>query len=73
MIIIFYRYVIYFIYLQVDESCYEKRSVELGQNDGERVEIIKGLEGGEQVVVQGAIHVRLASSSDIIPGHTHEH
>ena len=64
---------IYFIYLQVDESCYEKRSVELGQNDGERVEIIKGLEGGEQVVVQGAIHVRLASSSDIIPGHTHEH
>lgn len=62
-----------FVYLQLDEECYRKQEVRTGASDGERVEIISGLKGGEQVVTQGAIHVKLASASNMIPAHTHNH
>lgn len=44
-----------------------------GATDGERVEIVEGLREGERVVMQGAVHVRLASASNAIPAHTHNH
>ena len=62
-----------FVYIQDDASCYNKQEVTLGMNDGKRVEIVKGLKGGENVVTEGAIHVRLASASNSIPGHSHSH
>lgn len=62
-----------FVYLKADESCYKKHEVRLGESNGERVEILSGLHGGEQVVTQGAIHVRLASAGNTIPAHTHQH
>lgn len=62
-----------FVYLQLDEECYRKQEVRTGASDGERVEILSGLEGGERVVTQGAIHVKLASASNMIPAHTHNH
>ena len=62
-----------FVYVQTDPSCYERREVAVGQTDGERVEIKSGLKGGEKVVVKGATQVRLASASNTIPGHTHNH
>lgn len=64
---------LYFIYCQIDEECYRKQEVTVGANDGKRVEILSGLKGGEKVVTQGAIHVKLASASTTIPGHTHNH
>lgn len=64
---------LYFIYCQIDEECYRKQEVTVGANDGKRVEILSGLKGGEKVVMQGAIHVKLASASTAIPGHTHNH
>ena len=64
---------LYFIYCQIDEECYRKQEVTVGANDGKRVEILSGLKGGEKVVTQGAIHVKLASASTAIPGHTHNH
>ena len=64
---------LYFIYCQIDEECYRKQEVTVGANDGKRVEILSGLKGGEKVVTQGAIHVKLASASTVIPGHTHNH
>lgn len=64
---------IYFVYLQLDEECYRKQEVRPGATDGERVEILSGLKGGERVVTQGAIHVKLASASNMIPAHTHNH
>lgn len=64
---------LYFIYCQIDEKCYRKQEVTVGANDGKRVEILSGLKGGEKVVTQGAIHVKLASASTAIPGHTHNH
>lgn len=62
-----------FVYIQLDETCYKKQEVTLGCTDGNRVEIISGLKGGESVVTQGAIHVKLASASNAIPAHSHSH
>lgn len=62
-----------FVYIQTDPMCYERREVVIGQTDGERVEIKSGLKGGEKVVTEGAVQVRLAGASTAIPGHTHNH
>lgn len=64
---------IYAVYVQVDEEGYERRVVVPGQSDGRNVEILSGLNPGERVVTQGATHVKLASASKAIPGHTHNH
>lgn len=63
----------YFVYIRMDASCYRKQEVTLGASDGNRVEILTGLKEGENVVTEGAIHVRLASASNAIPAHSHNH
>ena len=63
----------YFVYVRMCEESYRKQPVSLGLSDGNRVEIVSGLEGGEQVVTEGAIYVKLASASNAIPAHTHNH
>ena len=63
----------YSVFVQVDEDCYKKKSVVLGGNDGERVEILDGLAEGDKVVTDGGIHLKLAASAGVIPGHTHNH
>ena len=64
---------VYYIYIKVDDDGYRKQEVTLGATDGERTEIISGLKGGEDVVVEGAVNVKLASASNAIPAHTHSH
>ncbi len=64
---------VHFVYLQLDASCYRKQAVTLGATDGQRVEIRSGLQGSERLVTRGAIHVKLASASNAIPAHTHNH
>lgn len=63
----------HFVYLQVDEEGYKKQLVTLGEEDGQRVQITSGLQGGERVVVRGAYQVKLASASNVLPAHSHEH
>lgn len=64
----------YFVYVKLDEECYEKIPVTLGLSDGERIEVISGLKGGECVVTKGASAVRLAETSSVVPeGHSHSH
>lgn len=62
---------VYFIYIQEEATHYRKLEVKLGESDGTRVEILSGLKSGEKVVIQGAIHVKLAASTMEIPGHSH--
>lgn len=64
---------VYFVYLKLDEECYKKQEVKLGTSDGSRVEILSGMKDGDTVVIRGAIHVKLASASNAIPAHTHNH
>lgn len=63
----------YFVFIKLDETCYKKQEVILGATDGQRYEILSGLKGGENVVTRGATHVKLASASNLIPAHTHNH
>jgi RND family efflux transporter MFP subunit len=65
---------LYFVYLQLDEEGYKKQEVTPGQNNGERVQILSGLEEGDQVVVKGVYQVKLAATSSVMPeGHSHSH
>lgn len=63
----------FFVYLQVDEEGYKKQLVTLGADNGERVQILSGVKAGDKVVTQGAYQVKLASASNAIPAHSHEH
>ena len=63
---------LYYVYVQLDEECYQRREVELGADDGLRVRILSGLEPGERVVTRGAVNLKMASASGAIP-HGHEH
>ena len=64
---------IYFAYIQLDEEGYRKQEVKVGADNGKEVQILSGLKQGDRVVTTGAYHVRLASASNAIPAHTHEH
>ena len=56
-----------------DDDCFEKREVRLGQSDGRRVPVLQGLQEGELVVTEGAVHVKLAGVAAVPAGHTHNH
>lgn len=64
---------VYYVYERLDDDCYRRRIVKKGMTDGDRIEIVSGLKGDEEIVTEGAVHVRLASASHAIPGHTHNH
>lgn len=63
---------IYFVYIQESKGHYRKQEVRLGNTNGARVEIVSGLNGGEMVVTQGAVHIKLAAASGSVPTHSHE-
>lgn len=64
---------LFFVYLQIDEEGYKKQEVTLGADSGKEVQILTGLKPGDRVVTKGAYQVKLASASNAIPAHSHEH
>ena len=64
---------VYFVYLKVCKEEYRKQEVKIGESDGLRREILKGLKEGDVVVTEGAYQVKLATASGAIPGHSHNH
>ena len=64
---------LYFVYIQKCEESYKKQEVKIGANNGKEVQILEGLHAGDRVVVKGAYHVKLASASNALPAHSHEH
>ena len=61
-----------FVYLQIGAEEYKKQEVNLGQNNGERVQILSGLPRGAKVVTKGVYQVKLAATSSVMPeGHSH--
>lgn len=64
----------WFVFVKLDEDCYEKRPVTIGGMNGKEVAISKGVAEGEKVVIQGTTFVRLAENANVIPeGHSHSH
>lgn len=64
---------IYSVFIRLDEEGYKKQEVKLGANNGSEVQILSGLKPGDVVVTQGAYQIKLASASNAIPAHTHNH
>ena len=64
---------LYFIYIQKCAESYRKQEVKLGASNGKEVEILSGVNPGDKVVVKGAYHGKLASASNALPAHSHEH
>ncbi len=64
---------LFFVYVRSDEECYRKQEVSLGADDGERVQVLSGLKAGDRVVTKGAYQIKLASASNAIPAHNHNH
>jgi RND family efflux transporter MFP subunit len=65
---------LYFVYVQLDEEGYRKQEVTLGMNDGERVEVLTGLQTGDKLVVKSVYQLKLAANAGAIPeGHSHNH
>lgn len=64
----------HYVYVKLDDECYEKRLVTLGNSNGSEVEITSGLSRKDEVVTKGAVIVKLAESSGTVPeGHSHNH
>lgn len=61
------------VYVMLGGESFQRRLVRLGIRDGDRVQVISGIEAGERVVSQGAYLVRLASASTVEAGHGHAH
>ncbi|TXT21728.1 MAG: RND family efflux transporter MFP subunit [Gallionellaceae bacterium] len=59
------------VYVQSGGESFERRLVQVGVRDGERVEIKAGLEAGQRVVAKGAYLIRLSSSKSGPSGHAH--
>ncbi|MBO4985961.1 MAG: efflux RND transporter periplasmic adaptor subunit [Bacteroides sp.] len=63
----------FFVYQQLDAECYKKQLVTLGADNGASVQILSGVHAGDKIVTQGAYQVKLASATNAIPAHSHEH
>jgi len=62
-----------FLFLQVGGESFEKRRVELGARDGDRVAVTAGLKAGDRVVTRGTYDVQLASAAKGLPAEGHVH
>lgn len=60
-------------FVQLSGETFEKRELKLGIRDGNFVQVLDGVGEGERVVTKGAMAIRLASVSGVIPAHGHAH
>ncbi|MCI0747588.1 MAG: efflux RND transporter periplasmic adaptor subunit [Verrucomicrobia subdivision 3 bacterium] len=60
-------------FVQVSGETFEKRELTLGIRDGTWVQVLRGVAEGERVVTRGAMAIRLAAASNVIPAHGHAH
>lgn len=61
------------VYVQRGGEAFARVPVSLGLRDGERYEVVAGLQPGDRVVTQGAMRIRLAAASPEAMGHGHAH
>lgn len=64
---------LYSVFVQLDEDCYRKQEVETGADNGAEIRILSGLHAGDVVVTEAAYHLKLATASNAMPAHTHNH
>ncbi len=65
---------LYFVYTLIGHDEYKKIQVEVGGNNGERIEILNGVKADDIVVTRGGYNLKLAEKASLIPeGHSHNH
>lgn len=64
---------IFYVYVQTEGESFQKRELKLGANDGEKVQVLSGVNEGERVVTKGAYQIKLSQASGALPAHGHEH
>jgi cobalt-zinc-cadmium efflux system membrane fusion protein len=60
-------------YVELEGELFERRPLTLGMRQGDRVQVVEGLEPGERVVTRGAYNIRLQAASGAVPAHGHAH
>ncbi|MCB1033678.1 MAG: efflux RND transporter periplasmic adaptor subunit [Acidobacteria bacterium] len=61
-----------FVFLAMGEHRFERRQLRLGRRSAGRVEVLSGLEGGEEVVVEGAFVLKSTLAEESLGGgHSH--
>ncbi|PLX23453.1 MAG: hypothetical protein C0599_04490 [Salinivirgaceae bacterium] len=63
----------HFVYVQAGGESFEKRRVQIANNDGIRTEISSGLSVGDRIVTEGAYQIKLAAMAGDLPLHGHTH
>lgn len=65
----------FFVFVQTSDERFARREVQPGQKEGHLVQILKGLEGNERVVVKGTYYLKQAATApkkeDPHAGHAH--
>lgn len=61
------------VYVMRGGETFSRVPVRLGLRDGDRFEVLEGLEAGDRVVSRGAMQVRLAAATPEAMGHGHAH
>ena len=64
---------LFFAYKKVCKEEYEKVEIKLGMDNGSEYQILSGITPGDNIVIEGAQQVKLASATNAIPAHTHDH
>lgn len=62
-----------YLFVQVGGESFERRMVELGARDRDRVAVITGVKPGDRVVTRGTYDVQLASAAKGLPAEGHVH
>jgi len=62
-----------YVFVQVSGESYTKRRVLCGSGDGLRIEVLEGLDAGEQIVTEGVMLIKAASMDTGEIGHGHSH
>lgn len=60
-----------YVFVQPSGESFVKRRVDVGQSDGEWVEVRSGVEPGERVVTEGGFDVHIASLGGTVESHRH--
>jgi RND family efflux transporter MFP subunit len=60
----------YFVWVQITPELFEKREVSIGNTDGLKTEVLKGITSNERIVTRGAMLIKLAQATGTLDAHS---
>jgi multidrug efflux pump subunit AcrA (membrane-fusion protein) len=62
-----------YLFVQVEGEGFERRMIQLGARDADRIAVVAGLRPGDRVVTRGTYDIQLASAAKGLPAEGHVH